>query len=158
MGAHPVLLRRAERGDIPLILNSWLNSHRQSFHVRGVEGPVYYAEQRRIIETLMPRSLVLIACDPTMPSSIFGWMVAEVVDEKLVVHFLYVKGAFQDHGVGTALVEALLEQEPDISDLVYTHQTRSGRKWAEKMAERSPDLSVAYNPFLLYRTLGAAWS
>jgi len=156
MGAHPVTLRAATRTDVPYIMNSWLNSHRHSYHTRGVEGPVYYAEQRKLCELLTTRGTVLIACDTQEPDDIFGWVCAEMVDNMLVVHFMMVKGAFQDHRIGTTLMEALLASEPDCRAILYTHQTKAGRKWAEKMADKT-DLPVGYNPYFMYRTMGAAW-
>ena len=158
MGAYPTLLRPAVKGDLPFLLNSWLNCHRHSYHVRGVDGPVYYEGQRRIVEALLKRALVMVACDKVDPDTIFGWCCSEVVNQDLVVHFVYIRSAFQDHGLGTLLVQEVLSMEPNTERLVYTHQTKAGRSWADKMAERAPEgpdgqLKVVYDPFLLYRTL-----
>jgi GNAT superfamily N-acetyltransferase len=164
MNAHPVSIRAATRDDIPFIMDSWLSSHRQSYHVRGIEGQVYYREQRRVCEVLLQRGAVLMACDVTHPTSIFGWCCCEVVDRYLVVHFVYVRGGFQDLGIGTKLVKLCLDQEPGLAAVVYTHQTKAGRRWAEKMAPRAPEvvegttMPVVYNPYFLYQTLGAQWS
>lgn len=106
---------------------------------------------------MLSRGLVLVAADRVDPDTIFGWLCAEVVNEDLVVHFIYVRKAFQDHGVGTTLIRELIEMEPDADRVIYTHQTKAGRRWAEKMAERSSEtvgrpIEVGYNPYLLYRT------
>lgn len=157
MGANPVQLRAAIPGDVPYIMHSWLNSHRKSYHVRGVEGTVYFAEQRRIVELLMTRGTVLVACDARDPDCIFGWVCAEMIDNVLTIHFIMVKKAFQDHRVGTTLMEALLESEPETAAIVYTHETKAGRSWASKMVDAT-ELPVGYNPYFLYRTLGAEWA
>lgn len=163
LGGSRVLFRGALAGDIPFILDSWMSSYRQSYHVRGVEGPVYYREQRRVCETLLLRASTLVACDPESPSTIWGWAVAEEVDESLVLHFVYVRGGFQDLGIGSHLVATFLRASNAVS-LVYTHQTKAGRKWAEKMSEALPmtphngRMPAVYNPWLLYRTLGAGWA
>lgn len=164
MSAARVLVRAAQPGDLPFILDTWLSSHRQSHHVRGIEGVVYYREQRRVAETLLQRATTLVACDPESPTTIWGWAIAEEVDAYLVLHFVYVRGGFQDVGIGTKLVSAFLGAAKGAVALVYTHQTKAGRKWADKMAERAPmtahngRLPVIYNPYFMYRTLGAAWS
>lgn len=159
-----ILVRAAIASDIPFIMNAWLSSFRQSYHVRGLEGPVYYNEQRRVAETLLQRASVLVACDPESPTTIWGWAIGEEVDCYLVVHFIYVRGGFQDLGIGTHLVQTFLDGSLGCVALVYTHQTKAGRKWAEKMSERAPQtehngrMPVIYNPYFLYRTLGAAWA
>lgn len=164
LGGSRVLFRAANTTDLPFILDSWLSSFRQSYHVRGLEGPVYYNEQRRVAETLLQRATVLVACDPESPTTIWGWAIGEEVDSFLVVHFVYVRGGFQDYGIGGHLVSTFLAGARGAVALVYTHQTKAGRKWAEKMAERMPQtehngrMPVIYNPYFLYKTLGAAWA
>lgn len=168
----PILVRAAAKADLSFILDSWLSSFRHAYHVRGVEGPTYFKEHRRVLETLLQRCTVLVACDQESPSTIYGYIVAEMIDHFLTVHWVYVRGAktggFQDLGIGTYLLKQFLnasEVKRDAIALVYTHQTKSGRKWAEKMAPRMPDtehgngrMPIIYNPYFLYRTLGAAWN
>ena len=164
MSAQPVLLRAGTPGDIPFILKSWLSSFRHSYHVRGIEGPVYFAEHRRIVEALIPRCGVLVACDRQDPTMIYAFLVSEVIDKALVVHWVYVRSTFQDFGIGTKLIAEVLKHEPDLVAIIYTHQTKAGRKWAGKMQDRTPFLPtsdgseirmpVIYNPYLMYRTLG----
>ena len=54
--------------------------------------------------TLLQRATTLVACDPESPTTIWGWAIAEEVDAYLVLHFVYVRGGFQDVGIGTKLV------------------------------------------------------
>lgn len=163
MSNHPVQIRGATNNDAGFIFDTWLNSFRRSHHTRGIEGPVYYDEQRRIIETLLPRCSVLMACDSKYPTSLFGYAVAEIIDNLLVLHWVYMREALRDHGIGTQLVKTYLDAEPGLAAIIYTHQTKAGRKWDEKMRERAPmtehngRMPVIYNPYLMYRTLGAAW-
>lgn len=163
MNAAFALIRPAHAADVPFILDSWLNSFRHAYHTRGMDGPVYFQEQRRVVETLLRRCSVLVACDSGEPSSVWGYAVGEEIDSYLVVHFVYVRAGFQDHGIGTDLMKAFLAASPHTVALVYTHQTKAGRRWAEKMAPRAPErngapVPVVYNPYLMYRTLGAGWS
>lgn len=160
--ACPTLLRGAGPADIPLIKDSWLNSFRHSYHVRGVDNQVYYQEHRRIVDELLLRGTTLVMCDATSPSVVFAWMTCEMLNNWMVIHFMFVKGAFQDWGLGTKLVEEVANKEPHMRGIVYTHMTKAGRKWAQKMAERAPldphrddgaRMPVVYNPYLLYQSL-----
>jgi GNAT superfamily N-acetyltransferase len=149
-------IREGEPSDAPFLLSGWLCSHRHSPSSWGIKGPTYYGEHRRIVEALLRRCTVLIACDPAEPAIIHGWCVAEVVDSLLLVHFIYVRGGFQDLGIGTALVKYLLDACPDTPALACTHMTKSGYSWFRKMVRRGTPVPLIYNPYLVYRSLGAA--
>lgn len=115
------------------------------------------------MDLLLTRCSVLVLCDNSPQSStnpnpnaeIFGWAAVEIIDGFLIVHFLYVKRAFRDHGVGTQLIKYVLDHEPRLNGIVYTHLTKAGRSWIS-IVEGRPwlrDLKLTYNPFLLYRTI-----
>lgn len=150
-----VNIREAEPGDAAFILSSWLSSHKQSPASWGIEAPTFFAEHRRIAEALLRRCTVLVACDPAEPGIIHAWCVAEEVDSLLVIHFLYVRGGFQDLGIGTTVVQYLLDALPDVAAIAATHMTKSGHSWYRKVKDRAP-VPVFYNPYLVYRHLGAA--
>lgn len=170
MGASPTYIRPAGPGDTAIIRDTWLRSFRHSYHVRGIESEVYAHEHRKIMDLVLtrPSATTLVLCERADPTFVFGWICGEIINNWLVVHFLYVKGPYQDYGSGTALVKEFLDNEPGIRGIVYTHQTKAGRKWAEKMEERLPErdlgdgsppqrLPLIYNPYLLYKTMGPRW-
>lgn len=152
-GSFPTLLRGAMIGDVAILRDSWLRSFRQSYHVRGVESPIYFKEHRRIVDILLGRGTTLVMCDKAQPDFVFGWVNFEVEDNWIILHFLYVKGPYQDYKLGTQMMQAIIESEPNARGILYTHQTKAGKSWAAKMTERAPeDLPVVYDPYFLYKT------
>ena len=114
---------------------------------------------------VLPRSTVLVACDPQMPQTIFGWCCAEVLDGVLTVHYVYVKEAFKARhdtgfeglGIGTALLMAFVDAERGagrpVTKLRCTHDTKSWREFTKalKRSKKLPSLcDVVYDPYYLY--------
>lgn len=153
---YPTQLRAATYDDLPLIRDSWKKSFRQSYHVRGVPNEVFYRNHDLLMDMLLRRCSVLVICDREHPRHVFAWTCVEIINNDLVVHFLYVKGPYQDFGMGTEMLKSILDEEPTVRRIVYTMETKAGAKWAKKMAQRT-DREVEYNPYLLYKTAGAAW-
>lgn len=168
----PVLIRGIMKSDVPLIMNSWLENLRKSSHVKGVPNDVYYTYQHRLLEALLPRATVYVAADPEDPDTVYGWACVEVIDNKLVFHYIYVKRLvkavqvgeeggkrkYKGWGMGTALVKEALKFEPNVEGIVYTAETIAGKEFMKRLYEKDvlPDEPV-YNPFLLYSSLPTGW-
>ena len=60
----------------------------------------------------MTRGSCLVLCDRTDPTFVFAWACFEVIDNWVILHFMFVKGPYQDYRLGTSLMEAILESEP----------------------------------------------
>ena len=142
-----VRIRAATESDVNFIFNSWLKCYRHSINMRGCENPVYFAQQHKVLEGLCKKASVLIACNSLDISQIFGYSVAEKVDDCMVAHFVYVKDSFRRFGIATQLMEAQgwKKGEP----MFYTHKTNVTDKLAEKH-------TMVYNPFLAYYAYGLA--
>lgn len=172
-----MLLRGFKPRDRALILNSWLSNYRKGYHVKGVPNDVYFTWHHKILEEIIARCPPLIACDPEDPDTIYGWVCAEVVDNQLVIHYIYVKqmvkaievGAegegedrrkkFKGWGVGTFLLKAILDHEPDIEGITYTHETMAGRGFLRALWDKDIlPFEPVYNPYLLYSTLQPGWA
>lgn len=150
MPTLPIQVRGAAKTDIPFITSSWLRSYRDGYLVRAIPNTVYYYQHHKILEHLLPRSIVLVACNEQDPDQILGWICAEVIDTALVVHYVYTKQPFRKFGIAKRLVDLLQETEQPPAVMV-THNTQMARpiikakKWI-------------YNPYLLFSTLPADWS
>src|SRR4051794_27887930 len=59
--------RPATEGDLPFIRNSWLQTYLHSPLCFGVHRDVYYPAYRAIINDILSRSAVTMACDPDDP-------------------------------------------------------------------------------------------
>lgn len=135
----PILIRRACEEDVNFIFNSWLKSYRNSLFARNMHNTIYFDQHHKVVERLLKTSEVLIACDQKDPSSCYGYIVAEKVDNIFVLHFTYVKHPFRKFGVATALLNAFDHNLSQAS--IYTHHTRV----AELLA---PKYNMVYNPYV----------
>lgn len=147
-----LLLRKVIRADIPFITSSWLESFRNAPMVRGVPNSIYFSYHHKILEELLPRSIVLVACNPADTDQIVGYICAEVFDNCLVVHYVYVKQPLRRLGVAKKLLDTLLESEKPAA-VQYTAKTPSIFDFEKQLKEQR----IIYNPYLLYATLPEGW-
>lgn len=117
-------VRPARRTDAHFIASSWLKSYRDSPATAAVPSQTFYYWHHRVIEVVLARAAVLVACDPDDPDTIVGWACAEAMPGALVLHYVYVKHAFRRFGIARALVRALQAAEPGTDQIFATHATR----------------------------------
>ncbi len=136
------VVRPATRNDAAFVASSWLRSYREAPAAVAVPSRTYFYWHHRVIEVLLGRSAVLVACDPRRPDTIVGWACAEAMEGALVLHYVYVKHSFRRAGVARALVRALQASEPGSEQVFATHATR-------KSFRLMRDAGIFYNPYLL---------
>lgn len=146
----PITLRRASKRDLNLITSSWLKSFRDASFPAGCPNRIFFYYHHKILETLIPRSIVMVACSETDPDQILGWICAELMDNALVVHYAYTKHPFRRWGICKLLVDTLIESEKPVA-LMYTHQTPSSKKVLKDNKE------WIYHPYLAFLTLPQGW-
>lgn len=140
MGSLPVRIRRATELDANFIFNSWLKSYRSSPLASQLSSTIYFAEHHKIIERLFKTSEVLVACNETDVSQIYGWICAEKIDGIFCLHYVYMKHTFRNHGIAKALFNSF-EHDPTNASC-FTHGTRLGIRLANKY-------NMIYHPYLL---------
>lgn len=150
METPPLLVRRASKPDLRFITSSWLKSNRDAPMVQGIPNTVYYHYHHKILEELIPRSLVLVACDPEDTGYIYGWACAEVVDTALVVHYVYVRYDWRRKGVAKAMMDVLMDAESPPA-VIHTHRTHTARKILRNK-------TWIYNPYMLFTRLPEYWN
>lgn len=147
----PYYIRKAHPNDIPFITNSWLKSYRGSKEVSGTPNNQYYFYQHKLIEALVPRSIVLVVANRADSTHILGWTCAEIADTALLLHYMYVKDAFRKQGIGSQLLHFMEEHEspPAIITTHRTHRTDrllgSERTWF-------------HNRYLAFENLDDGWT
>jgi GNAT superfamily N-acetyltransferase len=142
-----VLLRPIEQGDLHLVLSSWLRSNRDGPIARLLPDSVYYAEEKSIVTALVQRVPVVVACNPELRDSVYGWLCGERLEGRLVVHFIYVRHSWRGWGIGRQLLGAMGYAPPE--PIIATHVTRlytGGRL--------SRSYHVINNPYLALRRAG----
>lgn len=134
-----VQIRSATESDVAFVFNSWLKSYRNSNSCKSISNPVYFDFQHKVIEKLLARCVVLVVCEATDPSQIYGYIVYESVEGIPILHYAYVKHAFRGMGICSMLfAEAQLNKD---TGGFYTHETPSAMKLLVKS-------KFVYNPYL----------
>ncbi len=151
----PLLIRQAQQDDVPFIMSSWLKSFRdkdQGF-AEGCPNRIFYACHHRVVEVLLPRSMVVVACDENDPRTIVAWACYERGDGGcLVVHYLYVKQPLRRNGVARQLMTTLLAIEGEPETVFYTHRTEA----VERMRSL-PRSRFVFHPYLMFHALPQDW-
>lgn len=137
----PISVRLVRQDDIPFIMSTWLQSYRRSSEfARHIIAPVYFAFHRKVVEGILARmtTRVQVAVDPEASEVIYGYIVTEWpaletfsvfgLEPRGVVHYVYVKEAFQNMRVATRLIEASCI---DPKRCYVTHLTRDKRDSAK---------------------------
>jgi ribosomal protein S18 acetylase RimI-like enzyme len=129
-----VSLRPAHAADTAFVVDSWLKSFRSSSG--DVPGPIYWRSHREVVDALLQRANVLVACNPEDASQIFGWAAFEKRAGVLVLHYLYVKEPFRRYGIATRLLRTL-----SAKGCQYTHHTKAFARMARTWRAH-------FNPYL----------
>ena len=136
-----VRLRTLIDDDLPFLFSSWLKSYRSSHFAEKITNTIYFEDHHKVIERIIKNSKVLVACNPSDPSQLYGYSVATEEDGVLVLHFLYVKHTFRNMGIGKTLLDAVGHKSDKAA--VYTHHTRMSDKLASKY-------NLVFHPYLLF--------
>ena len=116
------MLRGYRDADLPMILDSWLRSGlqypiftsecgRPPIRLR-VPGTLLLSQSRTLLKALIPKTHVLVLCNPEDEDHIMGWVCYET--ETPCLHFLFIKFNFRRMGMGSRLLsETGLPESPD---------------------------------------------
>lgn len=138
MDADLPSIRRADADDAAMVFSYWLRDHfERSAFAKGLTKSTYMHLHHLVLERVIARSVIHVACDAADPSIIFGFVCAEGP----TLHYLYVKRRFRGFGIGGLLLAAAGFK--DDAPHAFTHLTDEmvslRRRWP--LAE--------YNPYLL---------
>ena len=130
-----VLIRRADADDAAFVFSYWLRDHfEHSAFARGVSKDTYMRLHHLVLERVIARSCIWVACDAEDPSVLYGFICAEGD----ILHYLFVKRRFRGLGIGGRLLaEAGFSAT---GPKLFTHLTdsmiRLRQRWP--LAEYSP--------------------
>lgn len=118
-----------------LVYATWLRSYEaSSLAAKNIPRDIFFAEHHNIIDGIMARgATVTLAVLPDEPDVVLGWSVTEGP----LVHYVYVKPAFRQHGMATALLGHVK------APFRYTHWTHVLRDLHAKLD------GCVFNPYLL---------
>jgi hypothetical protein len=136
----PIHVRPALEADAAFIFNSWLKSFRDSSFAAPVSNETYFTEQHKLIERLLKRCKVFIACEPQDHTNIYGWVCFEEHEGVFTLHYAYIKHNFRMLGIAK---ELLKESNHDFNSAgIFTHLTKSALRIHHKF-------NLMYHPYIL---------
>lgn len=161
-----LLLRLGTDEDVPLIANSWLKSYRHSFECAGVPNHLFYKHHHKLLQDLIPRSAVVVLCNPEHPDHILGYIVYEKMSGCMVIHYCYIKQVFRRRGLARKMVEAILELEfvhPKDNNwgttVIHTHRTKSMSDIYHSSDHDINELRHwTFNPYIKYDAMPEGWT
>lgn len=129
--AAPVFrLRGVEPADLKFIRSSWLESYAESSLAHTLVPPLYRLRWGAIIDALIERSQIVVACDAESPGVVWGWLCWESlaldpprIRHPAVAHYAYVKDGARKQGVLRALTTHL--RLTANGGFYYSHSTAS---------------------------------
>lgn len=135
-----ITIRDADAGDISFIFSSWLKSFRNGLMSKHVDNTIYYQEHHKVIEKILKRSKIKIACSADDIANIVGWVCYEHVDGLFVMHYAYVKHVFRNLGVFNELKQHTGHDFQSAG--LFTHMTKPAEIIATKV-------NLIYHPYIL---------
>jgi ribosomal protein S18 acetylase RimI-like enzyme len=137
------LMRAATQDDIPFIYNSWLKSFKEgSPWARHITNTVYYANHKKVIQSLLNKSQVVIACNPDDETQILGY-VCFTPGPLTFVHYLYVKVPYRKLSIGKSLMLVATTEHSPTLPILATHVTNI---WNTVLKVK---WNMFYNPYIL---------
>lgn len=132
-----IKFREPTKADYNFLASSWLKSFRK-FEPK-ISADVYYKHHNKLIDLIMQRAKVIIACNEHDEEQVFGYIVYEECPIS-IVHYVYVKEAYRKMGIAKALGKA-----GHITDVfVFTHLTHASYTVFK-------DKKSYYNPYRRYQ-------
>lgn len=96
------------REDINFVTSAYIRERHNALDNRIVPKKMFYKRSTIQLNNLLNRGarvfIAVLASDPTV---YLGWVLYEIVGDKIIVYFCYVKKALRKQGVATQLIEKL---------------------------------------------------
>lgn len=139
-------LRPMNDGDIPYIYSSWMEDFLSSHHIKGKKSTqthvalmyrsLYYKEQRHLIDKILKKSKVTIACNSEDESQILGYVVHRSIGVEIgLMSWIYVRPIYRGFGICNMLMKSIGTMD------VVTHLTPQ-RRWILKK------YNLIFNPYM----------
>ncbi len=136
------VIRPALPEHLGFVVKPWLQELRRSSTTRYLTDRVFFQEHGHVVNNLLATCRVDLACDPDDESHFYGFVAYAQGEHECVVHWLYVKSAFRQLGIGRALYEHATHGARAIASHVNDFVMGPLRSTWEKYG-------LTYNPYVL---------
>ena len=145
----PVRIGLMQPGHRAFVVNTWTEHYRHSSVARPIFGPVYFHEQRRLVDALLDAKGVvsIVASNPADESHVLGWLVAEPgPSEGSILHYAFVKEVMRGFGIFGQMRERLTSDLGEVRFL--SHLPPREPEWVNRKLR---EYRWTYDPYVLCR-------
>lgn len=117
-----VVVRKFIETDEAFVYSTWLRNYKHSsYFAKRIRPHTFFKGHWNVVNHLLakPTVIVFIAHPKEDEETILGYLACELAD-KPIVHFIFVKDAFRNMGIATALFE---HAKIDPNNMFFTHWT-----------------------------------
>ena len=138
-----VKYRKPNEQDLPFIYSTWLKSYRQTDWAKNMSNDTFFHHHKAIVKSILEnkRTQVTLICDLDDPDHLFGYVVAEVIGQRALVHFVYMKYNYRKLGIISQTLKILGYFDPKQVNFI-THLPRNYLSLKTKY-------NLDFNPYLL---------
>lgn len=135
--------RAAQTSDFNFIINSWLKSYRNTPLITDVPNSIFFKNHAELIHNILAKATTIVITAPDDDQHLFGYLVYEVKDGALTLHFVYTKLVYRNLKLIKTIVEQLKSQLQLATDIIFcTHLPKSYQSLKGKK-------EIIFNPYLL---------
>jgi GNAT superfamily N-acetyltransferase len=157
--ALPHVIREAVEDDIPVVRDPWVQEMRHAPWARGISNALYFHEMKAFVGRVLRSATTLMACNPDEPGHVYGFV---TFNRPNVLHWIYVKHAYQAVGLGSELFRAALLSTPIIAtqanNLCFDRGERGAPPTHQGYFSRDRKLQFEYDPFYHLRNQNEAYT
>ena len=127
--------------DQNFLKKTWINNFQRSSFANKINPAVYKKYHSLLVDHCLDNAFSLVACHKDIEDEIMGFLCFEDYEHILGIHYIFTKKAYRKYGIGSAMVNEILNLIPD-KPLFYSHDTPYShflRKFKAK-----------YNPYLMF--------
>jgi len=133
-------IRQPRSSDLNFIFSSFSKSMKNESDIgKACRSRVFFTEFQKVIDRLLNKSSVLIACANEVENTILGYLIYE---PDLCIHYAWVRPTCRKYDIARDLVKQAFPKDKEIQ---FTLNTTDAKKIAKKYPE------LIFNPFILYK-------
>lgn len=105
MNDLPVSIRLANSDDLGYVIATWSRDYHKVHPINFIPNNIYIPNQTKLINNIISKTQIYVACIEDEPNTIVGYMVAKPYDkDNIILHWMNVKGIFRRVGVAKILL------------------------------------------------------
>jgi hypothetical protein len=134
-----LVFRTPKPTDLNFITSTFAKSIKSDSSLgRSCLSTVFFSEFPKVIDHILSKSNILIACDNDQEDAILGY----IIHEPNIIHYAYVKSALRNLGIFKRMINIVIE---DKKNMYFSFNTKSSKAISNKLPQ------LIFNPFFNYK-------